>query len=277
MRKPDIREYLDYREYLRDAYAFAHAGDKAFNYAAIIKRLGLKSQGHITSIFNGQRNIPERLVEPFAEVFGLSRTHKSYFKALVAYNQARNHIEKDAAFKRLVAFHRKKQVLDPDVYRYFSHWYNPVIRELVELATVSDSNVAQLAKRVRPPLSPGQVRKSLALLGDLGLVQKDSHGVYRRVDTILSTGKGWQSVIVHKYQRSAVDLAKEALDGIDKDERDISTLTLSCSHERMPEMRRRIEAFRKDLLAMAANDHEADQVFQCNIQLFPVSTRITGE
>jgi len=274
MKKLSIREYLDYRVFLKDAYAVLHKKNKAFNYKYLIEKLGLKSQGHITSVLNGKRNIPPASVELFANLFGLKRTDKDYFCNLVAYNQAKRHEQKDAAFKKLVAFHRKKQFINPDIYRYFSHWYNPVIRELIALIPVTDNSVGELSRYLKPKIAPSQVKEALELLESLKLVTKDPAGQYQRVDTVISTGEGWRSLIIHKYQRAAMERAREALDTIDKELRDISTITISCAHTRLNEMKEKIKKFREELLAMAAADTEANQVFQCNIQLFPISEKV---
>ncbi|MBD3418941.1 MAG: TIGR02147 family protein [Chitinivibrionales bacterium] len=273
-----IREYLDYRAFLREAYRKRHTARRSFNYNYIIEKLGLKSPGHITSIFNGDRNLPERLIEPVAKLFKLNRRDTEYFKSLVKYNQSAKHKDKDTYFSKLVAFHRKeKKLIDPRIYRYFSHWYTPVIRELTALIPVTDANAKECARHIRPKISPTEFRQTLELLVDLKLIRKNEDSSYERIDSVISTGDSWRSLTIHKYQRAAMDLAKDALDTISKQERDISTLTISISGHQFPIISEKLKKVRKEILEMASADDTADKIFQCNIQLFPVSYTLGEE
>ncbi|MBD3346470.1 MAG: TIGR02147 family protein [Chitinivibrionales bacterium] len=282
MKKPfttiSVRDYLDYRAFLRDCYDDIHSRNKQFNYKYLIAKVGLKSPGHITQIFNGARNISPKMVEPFAGAFKLSKTDTEYFRNLVYYNQAKKHGEKDLYFKKLVAFHRKeKKLIDPRVYKYFSQWYNPVVRELVEVFFVADNNIKECARLITPKISINEMRESLDLLLELGLIAKSPSGVYTRVDSVVSTGEAWHSLTIHTYQRSTMDLAKDSLDTCPKEDRDISTLTLSIAEKQFPEIRAKIKQLRKELLEMATNEHTPDRIYQCNIQLFPVIDRLNSE
>ncbi|MBD3317301.1 MAG: TIGR02147 family protein [Chitinivibrionales bacterium] len=275
MQLPRIREYLDYRAFLRDLYRAKHACNKAFNYQYVVHLVGLKSPGHITSIFNGSRNIADQLIEPFADAFGLKRGDKTYFKNLVRFAQAHSHEQREKAFQKLIAFHRNsRKLIDPDIYRYFSHWYNPVVRELVAIMRVSKDDAEKIARYLTPRVAGKSIRRSLSLLEELGLIIMNENGFYERRDTVLTTGDGWRSVTIHRFQIAASDLAKQALENVDKDERDISSITLSCSHERLPELKEKLENLRREFLDTAAADENPDRVFQLNLQLFPLTRRI---
>ena len=58
--------------------------------------------------------------------------------------------------------------------------------------------------------------------------------------------------------------------------RDISTLTLSVSRERMPDLQKRIAVFRGELLDLACREDDPRQVVQINIQAFPLTAAVDG-
>ncbi len=271
----NIREYLDYRAYLRDRYREMHTRDKRFNYERLTSLAGLKSCGHITSIFNGSRNLTTRHIEAFADAFGLKNRDREYFRRLVEFNQAKKHNEKNAAFRRLTAFHRKsKSIVDPDVYRYFSQWYNPVVRELVALRPVTRKNADSLCQFITPRVSPAQLRKSLSLLLELGLIREQKDGILVRCNRSVTTGEGWHSVTIHTYQRAILEQAKKALESIPREQRDISTITMSVSSSRFAQIQEKIRKLRAELRDMAAEEKQADRVYQCTFAVFPFTDRL---
>ncbi len=269
---PNIRDYLDYRTFLRDRYREKRNEDKSLNYVRLAKAAGLRSPGHITSIFNGNRNISASSLKGFARILSLSAADKEYLRRLVAFNHARTHEEKQKHFESLVSMNRSGgRTVDPAEYQYFSRWYNPVIRELVAVVPVDGTTIPKLGRLVRPRLNTKDVRWSIALLEKLRLIHKDENGRYHRVDRVLSTGEVTRPLLIRTYQRETADLAKEALDTCVPEERDISTVTLSVSAKRFAQMREKVKRLREELVQMAIDEEDADRVFQCNIQLFPVT------
>jgi uncharacterized protein (TIGR02147 family) len=274
MKKISIYTYLDYRVFLRDAYARLHARNRAFNYVAVCKKVDLKSPSHITAILKGTRNIPERLIDPFARAFSLNKKESRYFYWLVCYNQAKTHSKKDEAFQKLLSFHSSDStIINPQIYTYFSHWYHPVIRELVALIAVTRDDYHRVAHALQPRITPAAAQRALSLLERLGIISITTQGVYTRTDKVLTTGEGWRSIIINNYQRAAMDLARKAVERFAAHERDISTLTLSISEETFSRMREKIASLRKELLDMARADTNAQRIYQCNFQLFPVSCK----
>lgn len=267
-----IRDYLDYRTFLRDRYHEKHREDKSLNYVRLANAAGLKSAGHITSIFNGSRNISPASLEGIARALSVNGPDREYLRRLVAFNHAGSHEEKQKHFEKLVSMNRSGgKIVDPAEYQYFSRWYNPIIRELIALVPVDKGTIPKLGGLVRPKLTTREVRSSIALLEKLKLIRKDEDGRFHRVDRVLSTGEVTRPLLIRTYQRETSDLAKEALDRCAPEERDISTVTLSISAARFDEMREKIKKLREELIRMAVEEENADRVFQCNFQLFPVT------
>ena len=74
-----------------------------------------------------------------------------------------------------------------------------------------------------------------------------------------------------------MSLGIDALTDTPKAERDISTITMNVNPERLPELKKMFENFRKQVVEFAGTEIKSDdEVYQMNLQLFPV-TQVNNE
>jgi len=272
----DIFTYLDYRRFLHDLYAEKKAKSKYFSYRYLAQKTGLKSVGFFTWVLQGKRNLSPRLVLKFAEAFKLNKQETAYFELLVSYNQAKSHEEKKHYFDRIASLKRPSaKVVDTDQYEFYEKWYYSAIREMIGVQPFKDDYV-RLAKSLTPSISATEARKAVELLAKLGFIVKNGDDLYERKDTTITTGESWKSLAVAHYQMQTLDLAKQAMDRFPKGERDVSTMTLSCSQETFAAIRERLKGIRQELAEMLKNDVNAECVYQVNFQAFPLSKPLTG-
>jgi uncharacterized protein (TIGR02147 family) len=79
-------------------------------------------------------------------------------------------------------------------------------------------------------------------------------------------------VAINNFQLATLDLAKGSVDRFSKEERDISTLTLSFSEDLYKTIHERLKSFRREILESVKNDGgQVDRVYQVNFQIFPLS------
>jgi uncharacterized protein (TIGR02147 family) len=76
---------------------------------------------------------------------------------------------------------------------------------------------------------------------------------------------------VAQYHEALIKLAYEALKKMPIEAREMAGATISLPANRLGELKEKIRAFRKDLNSWASEFQDSDQVFQLNIQLFPLS------
>lgn len=267
----DIYSYLDYRKFLQDLYAERKAKARYFSYRYLAQKTGLKSVGFFTWVLQGKRNLSSRLVLKFAEAFKLNKQETGYFELLVSYNQAKSHEEKKHYFDRIASQKRTSaKVVDADQYEFYEKWYYSAIREVLGVQPFKD-DFARLGKSLVPPISASEAKRSVELLEKLGFVERDGEGRYARKDSTITTGETWKSVAIAHFQIQALDLARQAMDRFAKSERDISTLTLSCSAETFAVIREKMKGWRQEMAELVKNDPRPDGVFQINFQAFPIS------
>jgi uncharacterized protein (TIGR02147 family) len=270
----DIFGYLDYRKFLQDLYAEKKAKGKYFSYRYLAQKTGLKSAGFFTWVLQGKRNLSPRLVLKFAEAFKLTKQESAFFELLVSFNQARSHEEKKHWFDKIVCLKRSPaKIVDGDQYEFYEKWWYSAVREVIGIHPFKD-DYARLARAVAPAISMPDARKAVELLDRLGLIVREDGGFWARKDPALSTGQNWRSLAVTNFQLQAFELGKQALDRFPKGERDMSTMTLSCSQSTFDSIKEKLRCLRQEFAEMARNDAQADRVLQCNFQVFPLSRKL---
>lgn len=130
---------------------------------------------------------------------------------------------------------------------------------------------AEVAALLDPPITTREAERALQVLTELQLLQQDSDGGWVQTDANLTTGPEVRSLVVANYHREMIRLGGEAIERHCSEGRDISALTLGICPERMPELKQKIAAFRRELLELAARDEDPQQVVQINFQLFPLT------
>ena len=267
----DLFGYLNYRDFLRDAYEERHSGDWRFSHRYIAERAGFDSS-MFNKILQGKRNLTERMVKVFADIFCNDVREKSYFANMVAFNQAKTHSESRQYLEKLVATKEcKVEDLAKDQFEYFDHWYHAVVRELVTFYPYVGDDAA-LGLMVRPPITASQVKSSIALLERLSMIRKDeTTGAYVQTQGLISSGSESYSTAVNSYIQQNLDVAQTALDRFDKTERNLSTLAFACDETTYAELVEMVRRFRREVLAKVSQCEKPNRVFQLGMQLFPLS------
>lgn len=271
-----IFEYSDHRLFLRDFLLAARSRGALLTYEELGRKIGFTSKGFVTQIIQGKCKIPKDKISKFGQALGLKKKEQGYFELLVQFNQAATHQAKNDAFKKLSAqFKTRIQHIGPEKYGFYSAWYYSAIRSLLGYYPFA-GDYKKLAQQLNPPITPGQAKKAVELLQRLMLVVKKEDGYYHLTDRLLSSGNSVGSVALANFQRAAMDLAKEALERIPKEQRDASTLTLGLSREGYRAATAKIATLRKELLDIARFDRSIDRVVQINMHIFPL-TKISKE
>jgi uncharacterized protein (TIGR02147 family) len=66
-------------------------------------------------------------------------------------------------------------------------------------------------------------------------------------------------------------LSLRALEELPKDERDVSTVTFTCSKKQFETLRERLQEIRQEMLMFSQDCTDEDCVMQLNLQLFPAA------
>ncbi len=268
-----VFDFTNYREFLRSYYAERHESDPKFSYSFIQDKTGL-DRGYMVKIFKGERHLSKKYIIPFSRMLHFSIKETKYFEQAVLYGRAKKEKEKKFHFDQMLSYmNLEKRELEAGKYEYYQEWYYTAVREVIGVGGFS-GDYHHLASMVKPQITVNQAKKAVALLLKLGLVEEMESGKYRVISRFLTGGAAENPFVVRKFQADTLQLAQNALNFISKDERNISTVTLSLSSERYGELCEELTNFRKKIIEMAHEDMKANKVFHMNLSLFPISEEI---
>ncbi|HOX51165.1 MAG TPA: TIGR02147 family protein [Fibrobacteria bacterium] len=277
-----IFEYTDYRAFLKDALQAFKEKDAKFSQRWVVQRLGVKSSGWLADMLAGRRNLTRTQTALFSSLLSLSAREELYFQTLVAYDLAKTLPEKNRCYEKLLTFHEiPKDLVDPDRFEYFSHWWIPAIREYL-LVEPYRGDAEKLARKMRPPIQPAQAKAAVDLLERLGMVKRYASGERRpAVEHVKKQSQFSASVHYYRYLKAQMELGLGAMESIPKEERDISAVTLTLSEEGFATLREELKELRRKMVQLSETENrkfwhgvegDSRRVYQAVLQLFPVST-----
>ena len=147
-----------------------------------------------------------------------------------------------------------------------------MVRELAARADFA-ADPRWIKAQIRPTISVAQARAALGTLLKLGLlVHDEATGRLVRGEPTLTTGHEVRSVAVRAYHRQMIEQAALALEAVPPESRDISALTVCVRASSIGELKQRVHRFREEMLDLCDREESPEQVYQLNIQLFPLTT-----
>jgi uncharacterized protein (TIGR02147 family) len=276
--EPNIFIYTDYRVYLKDAYVYEKSLKKYFSFRYFARITGFGSSGYLKMVMDGQRNISPSSIGLFSKAFRHGKKQAAYFEALVLCNQAKTDQARDLYMERLSNLQPSRAMtdLDRDKYEYFTQRHYVIIREMVALPDFKD-DPAWIAKNLSPPMRPKSAQHALEVLERLGLIRKEN-GRWVQTDVVLSTPPEVPAIEIFQYHGQMLSLAKEALVKVSEGIRDITALTIPIQPELILEIKKKIQDFRQSIIDVVnRGSQEYHEVFQINVQMFPVTRVKTKE
>ena len=269
--EPDVLQYTNFRVYLRDYYEFKKKTLPAFSLRFFAEKAGLSSHAHLKLTIDGKRNITKGTVTKLIHGIGLEKQRAAYFENLVFFNQAATDEEKRAYYEQLVKCSPRSKLhkMEKAQFRIFREWHHSVILEMVSLRGFRPIPET-ISKRLGGLVTPAQVRESLDLLVETGLLVKTANG-YRQSNPMLTTDDEVQDMMVMLYHQQMLRISTNMLSALSSENRDFSALTFSIRRQDFPNLKKHIQLMRKELLDFSAKAGEGDDVVQVNIQLFPLT------
>jgi uncharacterized protein (TIGR02147 family) len=274
---PVVFEYLDYRAFLRDLYAAKKAIDAKFSFRYFARRAGFTSSNFLKLVMDGDRNLGATAIERVASALSLGPEESEFFALLVAMNQAQTVADRNRAFERVAANRRFRAArrLDGPLFEYLTHWYYPVIRELVARPDFVE-DPAWVASQVLPPIQTRAAKTALKTLEKLGLLVRNDAGALVRGDASLTTGHEVRHVVIPAYHLQMIERAAKAVENIAPEERYVSALTVCIREATLSDLKTKIGRFREEVLDRCDTDQAPERVYQLCIQLFPISSGPTS-
>lgn len=268
-------DYIDYRLFLAHYYEEQKRQTGHFSYRYFAQKASISSPSFLKHVIDGKRNLTPAMAERFCVALKLNKKEASFFIHLVGFNQAQTAQQKQDHYVALRALGNGVQeaVLKVDQYDYFNNWYTPIIRELVCLHDFGD-DYGKLAALLIPQISRAQAREAVTLLLKLELIEPLAQGGYRQTHNALVVEDPFVSMAVRAFMQSMLQHAIGALQGVPRELRHISGLTLGISPMAFSVITHEIEMFKDRIKRIVSTDMAGERVYQMNVSLFPASERV---
>ncbi|MBD3343850.1 MAG: TIGR02147 family protein [Chitinivibrionales bacterium] len=268
---PDIYEYTDHRLFLLDAYHKRKLEDPHFSHRYINSRLGSKSPSLFTHIIQGRMKISEKIVLRLAKTFGLNKRETEYFLLITKFTQATDEQEKRYRLQDISRFmHKNVKIIQPHKFEFYSRWYHSAIWALLTFFKFKN-NFKSLARMVYPSITQSQAKSAIDLLAKLGFIRKGPKDFWEPEERCISTGDTANSVAISDFHIQTMDLARNAMDKVPRNERELSTMTISISEKSFKQVTDKIRECRQQILSIAREDTNPDRVYHINFHIFPMS------
>lgn len=266
-----VSDYLNYRDYLLRIYMQLKDERDSYSYTEFSSDLGFAKTNVSWLYVTGRRNLTSATKARVIKALGLRNVNRRYFELLVDYNKARLPEKREEIFRKLIDL--KNEMTESGEARknleYFSEWYHPVIRELIAMSDFQN-DISWIAKRLQNRVLPNEIKKSLQLLVDLGVIDYDGEKqTYVQVGRSIYPDRDVEVMAAVRFHQKMIEIAKEAVTKTSENRREINAMTLSLSREGFEEIRKAILELCKKSMTVEENDKNKSDVYQLNVQLFP--------
>lgn len=275
---PNLFEYRDYRLYLQDWWEQRKKVDRHLSLRSFAQRAGYESFSLFRNIVGGVRNLTPHYLPGFQKALGLGSREREFFALLVEFTHSSTQDGRNALWEVMRTFlPLEERRLDERHREFWEHWYHPVVLQALFVLDVADDH-SRLRQFLTPSIGAVEARRSIRLLADLGLIEPNGDGFWKPTGRSLVGGFEVGSHHIRRHQDAMIEKAREALDRFVPSRRLVVSETLSIPARAEPQLRHRIEAFRRELVEWVLAQEGEDQVVQINLQYFPLTqTRTQGE
>jgi uncharacterized protein (TIGR02147 family) len=270
-----VFQFLDAREFLRQAYEAGKRANPAFSQRYIAQVLKASSSSFFRDVLSGKSKLTPVRVLGFSRLFKLTKPETAYFENLVQYTQAETGAEKRHALEKLKAAapQSRHTLLSAFQTEYFSKWHYAAVRELLAVYDFR-GDYEELARQLNPAITAAEARDAVQLLLRLKLIRKTPHDGLEPVDRVVLSGETLPANL-----RPAIlgnlDLARRALDRFAPPARPFSYFTVSVSETSLRQIQDKLQALGREVLELVTQDQDVDRLYQLNLQLFPLSEVVT--
>ena len=267
-----IVEYSDFRQYMLDYYE-ERKRRSVFSWREFSKIAGFTSSSYMKVVCDGKSKLSRIGVERTGAAMGLVGFEMEYFRAMVEFGQASTEEKKKAAYENMLAIAKvhKVRVLEGDLFEFYDSWQNPVVRELAPL--MPGATPGEIAKKCYPEISAAEVQQSLNFLTKAGLLKKAGDSSFVQAETSITGTPDATRLALRGMHRQMSKLATPALD-LPVEQRNFSGVTMGVSRESYERIVKVLDECRRQIIAIAADDKDIDQVYRLNLQLFPLSKNV---
>ena len=267
-----LYDFSDSRSLLKHFLNEAKNKDPLFSQSSFAKRIEVKPE-FISDLLKGRKKFKVRYVSLFAEAMQLNKDEARYFKLLVKSENSQSEEERELYVELLQNEKNRHSELDETVFRDDDFLGNSLAFTLLNMPYMSKKlPLSDYKKVLKHKADAQEIYSAIEKAVELGFLKIEEDGTTTRLKKDVRSPRGEVIEASHKYYREVSDKAMQSL-SVDISEREFQCFALPVSKRKLPQLKELFRSFRKELTHFCA--HEGDEIYQVNLQLFPL-TEIQG-
>lgn len=251
MQTEDPQPTTDFHVWLQNEFVERSRKNPKFSLRAFAKRLDI-DPSTVSQLLSGKRRATPRVIAKICDQLSTPPKTRSH---LLGGSKPRR--TASPAFSQMTV----------DAFAVIADWYHYAILELT-FTKGFQSSPTWIAKKLK--IGPLEVKLAIERLKRLELLE-DTEGRLRKTNAFLTNGSdGVTAPALKELQRQVLQKALEAIDCAPQEDKDITSMTMAIDPSLLPEARKRIRNFRRELCVFLEQG-QRKRVYHLGLQLYPVS------
>ena len=250
---------------MKESLSLKQRQNPYYSLRAFSRDIGLNSST-VAQILKGKRGLPFKASSSVATKLGLSPKERTLFlESLYKTRTTIDDIKIDDLDDRFM--------LDESYYKVIAEWEHYAVLTLFEIDGFN-SSTSEIASRLN--IKENRAEVVLNNLINCGLLIRNNQGKLLPTQSKWRTTEDVSSAALKESHLEVLEIGKTKLTEVEVELRDFSSIIFSMNVDRLPELKTIIREFRKKVFALVKEGKKTD-VFQMNIQLYPVTKTKNGE
>jgi len=263
---------------LRDILVRKKTKNSSYSVSALARDLGI-SQSLLSRVMSGKRKLTLAQAQKIVLILNLSKSDERKLIEATLKQSAESLADHQKVSPKLAVISereskRREQTLETEKFNAISQWYHLPLLTLISTHGFQN-DVRWIARRLG--ITHMEVEGAIHRLKLLGLVE-EQNGVLSAVNHHVEFMPKKSEEAIREHHRQMMMKANEVLvastDDQSWNERDISSLSMGVDTNNVGEAKELIRKFKEDMRALLTKG-SANEVYQFNLQLFPISRRVS--
>lgn len=242
----------DFRSWLQKQFTDRCRKNARFSLRSFARMLDT-DPSTVSQILAGKRKVSQKSINKICDRLSAAPTERRRFLPAKGAEGA----TADAAYHQLTA----------DAFAVMADWYHYAILELTYVKGFQ-SHPRWIGAKLG--LSPTEAAIAVERLERLELLERVGGRLVKTNAFLTNFADGATAPALRELQRQLLRRALEAIDFVPPEDKDITSITMAVNPERIPEARKKIKKFRRELCDFLTAG-EQTQVFNLGVQLYPIS------
>ncbi len=257
-----MKEQLALQQTLRKKLYEIQLANPRFSLRAYSKRIGINA-GALSLIMNGKRTVSKDLAERITLKLIPDPQERADLLSLFPEKRRMELTVEEAVYEA------RYLALSAAQFRMIAEWEHYALLSLMNCSDFQ-SDQEWIARRLG--VSTHRVSEVMSRLLELGLIRRTDDGALLRDTKSVRTSDDIVDLSLRKCYEENLDLAKNALNEREIDERDFSTITMAIDPSKMAIAKERIRRFQDELSDLMETGNRSE-VYRLSMQLFPLTQK----